>query len=260
METKNKLMFLLLISGASLFLACSKDKDETTSASTTQFNVRMTDAIAAYDSVNIDIIAVEVKTSGGGTVMLNVNPGVYNLLDYANGVDTLIATATIPTATVSQVRLILGPNNSVVVSGVRYPLNTPSAQESGLKLQVHTELQPGIAYTMLLDFDANRSIVTTGSGSYQLKPVIRVITQAANGSIHGIVSPLTALPATVYAIMGNDTVTTTTDATGSFLFQGMTTGSYSIVVLPQPPFTVNTTANVNVSVGILTEVGTIIVI
>src|SRR6185369_10689592 len=117
---KNKtLSFLLTILAISFLSSCTKDKELST-ASTTPFELRMTDAIAAYDAVNIDVTAVEVKTDGGATILLNVNPGVYNLLDYANGNDTLIAVGTIPTSTVSQVRLILGNNNSVVVNGTTY--------------------------------------------------------------------------------------------------------------------------------------------
>ena len=60
-------------------------------------------------------------------------------------------------------------------------LTTPSAQHSGLKLNVHAELTEGITYKILLDFDAARSIVKTGSGAYNLKPVIRTITEATSG-------------------------------------------------------------------------------
>ena len=58
-------------------------------------SVRMTDLPGNYDEVNVDIRGVEV-TGNGGSVTLNINPGIYNLLDYANGVDTLIATGDVP--------------------------------------------------------------------------------------------------------------------------------------------------------------------
>lgn len=251
-----KILLSLLLIG-SIFSSCTKDKETSTVPSTSRFEMRMTDATAAYSAVNIDIQGVEVKTSNGTTVLLNINPGIYNLLDFANGVDTLIATGILATSTISQVRLILGNNNSVVQNGTTYPLNTPSAQESGLKLQVHSVLQPGITYYMLIDFDANRSIVVTGNGQYQLKPVIRVITQAANSSIHGSVAPALALPASVLAIMGIDTVSTSTSATGNFLFQGMASGTYTVIIQPQLPFLNDTISNVNVSTGVVTELGTI---
>jgi hypothetical protein len=61
------------------------------------------------------------------------------------------------------------------VDGVSYPLSTPSAEQSGLKLQVNATLEAGVVYTILLDFDANKSIVVTGNNTYKLKPVVSII-------------------------------------------------------------------------------------
>jgi hypothetical protein len=260
MKRNQILPFLLLLTAESFLFSCTKDKSETTTQNITPFELRMTDATAPYDAVYLDVQGVEVKTDNGASVLLNVNPGIYNLLDYANGNDTLIAVGNIPTSTVSQVRLILGSNNSVLIDSVSYPLNTPSAQESGLKLQVHTALQPGVVYRMLIDFDANRSIVLTGNGTYQLKPVIRVVTQAASGAIHGTVAPALALPAAVLAVNGSDTLSTTTDASGHFLFQGLTAGTYSVTIIPQPPYMTQTITGVSVTTGTLTEVPAVTVI
>lgn len=55
------------------------------------YSVRMTDAPGSYDAVFVDIQGVEVTGSGGETLSLNVNKGIYNLLDFSNGVNTLIA-------------------------------------------------------------------------------------------------------------------------------------------------------------------------
>src|SRR5436190_14387468 len=159
--------FLLLCSVALLLTTACKKEEATSPAGATPVKIRMTDAPAAYDQVNVDIIGVEFKVNSGTTVNLNVNAGVYNLLDFANGVDTLIASADVPSGELSQVRLILGSNNSVVVDGQPHPLATPSAMQSGLKLNVHSTLQPGVLYELLLDFDANQSIVITGNGEYQ---------------------------------------------------------------------------------------------
>ncbi len=43
-------------------------------------------------------------------------------------------------------------------------MKTPSAQQSGLKLNVHEEFLQGVAYEYIIDFDAARSIVKTGNG------------------------------------------------------------------------------------------------
>ena len=241
-----------------LTTACKKE-ESTTTVGTTPVKVRMTDAPASYDQINVDIIGVEFKVNSGTTVNLDVNPGIYNLLDFTNGADTLIASADVPSGELSQVRLILGPNNSIVVDGQPYPLETPSAMQSGLKLNVHSTLQPGVLYELLLDFDANQSIVVEGNGTYKLKPVIRVISVATSGSMHGIIITPTALPATITAT-NNTTLTvysTQTDANGNFLLRGLPSGTYSVTITPEVPFPATTINNVSITIGALTELGPI---
>lgn len=249
---------LALFTGAlMLFAACKKENDTANSTATTPVKVRMTDAPATYEQVNVDIIGVEFKVNSETTVNLDVNAGVYNLLDFVNGADTLIASADVPSGELSQVRLILGTNNSIVVDGQPFPLETPSAMQSGLKLNVHSTLQPGVLYELLLDFDANQSIVVEGNGTYKLKPVIRVISVATSGSISGTITPELALPATISATVGSTTYTTATDANGNFLLRGLPAGTYTVTVTPEAPFTAVTIDNVNVTIGNLTNIGVI---
>ncbi len=83
-----------------------------------------------------------------------------------------------------------------------------------------------------MDFDAARSIVTTGNGSYILKPVIRTVLNAAGGSIAGVVMPYEFRTA-VFAIQGTDTLAgTLTDALGNYLIRGLNAGSYTVSYAP----------------------------
>lgn len=171
---KNLKTIICCASLALVFGACKKDRVGTDATPSTPFYVHMTDAPALYKAVNVDVQGVEV--TGNGTVhQTNMNPGIYNLLDLTGGIDTLIASFQLNMPRVEQIRLILGPNNSVVTNyDISHPLSTPSAQQSGLKIQVHQAIQPGIPYNVLLDFDANESVVDQGNGSFSLKPVIKV--------------------------------------------------------------------------------------
>ncbi len=257
MKTLKTLLGCLLF--FSLASACKKEKDPEPAPSPAQptpYYIRMTDAPAAYSAVNIDLQSVEI-TGNGNTVSLNVNPGIYNLLNFSNGLDTLIATGSLTVDKVQQIRLILGPNNSIITAaGVTHPLKTPSAQQSGLKLQVHQNLQAGVAYYVLLDFDAAQSIVVEGNGDYSLKPVIRTIETALSGAIKGKVSQ-PGVPTTITATSGSQSYSTVANANGDFIISGLPPGTYTVTITPSAPFNASTISNVNVTVGNTTNVGTI---
>lgn len=249
MEALKTVKFFVLAAAVStLWVGCDKDN----SSETTRVKVRMTDAPGNYEQVNVDVTGVEFKMNNSTTVNLNVTEGVYNLLDFVNGLDTLIASADIESGTLSQVRLILGPNNSVKVDGEIYPLSTPSAAQSGLKLNMNSVLTPGVDYNLLLDFDANLSIVNTGNGKYQLKPVIRAISEATTGSVHGSIVTALALPTLVSVSNGTEIYTSVTDVNGNFLVRGLAAGTYTVTVTPQLPFLPVTITNVNVTIGNMT--------
>jgi hypothetical protein len=54
-------------------------------------------------------------------------------------------------------------------------MDTPSAAQSGLKLINGFTVQPGQLTDVVIDFDACKSIVTRGNGTYGLKPVMQMI-------------------------------------------------------------------------------------
>lgn len=224
------LLTLTATFGLLLFSAC--DKDLRTSNDKAEISLRLTDAPAAFDALLLDIRGIEFHTDEAGWVSVDpIVPGIYDILDYRNGADTLLARTTLPVGRLSQVRFVLGDDNAIVVDGVEHPLDVPSGESSGLKFNVHEELMPNGSYEFWTDFDAARSIVQTGNGDYKLKPVIRVFTQLTNGRIKGMVQPMDANPI-VYAISETDTVSAIPEADGFFLLQGLPEGSYTLRVTP----------------------------
>ena len=236
-----------------IFSSCKKDSNSADSSYS--YAVRLTDDPGPYDAVYIDLKAVEIVSGSGKTITLNVHNRIYNLLNFSNGTDTLIAFGTCTDEKVEQIRLILGPNNSIVADGISYPLSTPSAEQSGLKLQVHQVLSAHIGYEVLLDFDANKSIVKTGNGSYKLKPVIRTIEKALTGLIKGNITPA-GISATVSAT-SNDTWYSNVTSSGNFMVMGLYPGIYSVTVTPAPPKSPFIKENVSVVAGQTTDIGTI---
>ncbi len=167
---------------------------------------------------------------------------VIDLLTLTAGSSHILTDQEIESGMLSKVRLVLGGNNSIVIEGLEepIPLKTPSAQQSGLKLHLDTELVAGYSYTFILDWDVQKSIIKAGnSGIYNLKPVIRVVAEANSGTILGRIAdieeteenamPLEAL-VTVYDAsddtFANPGPSTTSNNEGLFMIQGIPEGSY----------------------------------
>ena len=230
----NLLKTLLGLLILSTQIACDENE-----ALTSRIVIKLTDAPANYQEVNIDIQEVRVnldenEEESGWTSLDGINAGIYNLLDLTNGLDTVLAEGEVPAGFISQVRLVLGPNNSLVIDDQQIDLKTPSAQQSGLKINLKQELTAGITYTILLDFDAARSVVEAGnSGNYNLKPVIKAVAEALDGSISGTISPAED-QAVVFAIQASDTLGSSfTDESGGFLVRGLEAGGYDLHIQPQ---------------------------
>ncbi len=246
-----KIVFVLAM--AAVLAGCSKE----TNTGTAKLTFKLTDAPAAYDKLNIDIQGISVIVNDT-VINLNVEPAVINLLDLVNGKDTIIADQQIPAGKLSQIRLILGSNNTIVTGSSTFALSTPSAQQSGLKLNVQKDLTGGVAYAYTIDFDAARSVVKTGNDTYILKPVLRVITDAVSGAIKGVVSPAKSKPA-LYAISSKlDTITTFADTiSGQYFFKGVPAGTYKLNLVPVSPYTEKTLTDIIVSNGLVTAVDTV---
>jgi hypothetical protein len=246
--------FLLL---SVVWFACSTDETRS------RLEVRLTDSPGDYEEVNIDIQGVEIHRSEGnqksGWVSLDVAEGVYNILTLTNGLDTLLGSAELPSGRISQIRLILGTNNTVKVDGNVYTMDTPSAQQSGLKLNVQTQMSPGVTYVITLDFDAARSVSLNGSGGYKLKPVIRAIAEATSGALKGKVTPVDAYPA-VFALDGTDTVASAySDSLGFFLLRAVPPGTYKVTFDPKPGYLPAQVEDVTVSLGVTNDLGEIVI-
>lgn len=249
-----KTLFIMVSSIGLFFMVSCNDSDE---KGTATVNVRLTDGPAAYNAVNVDIQKIEINSNGSWTALNFPNPGIYNLLNFKNGTDVVLGQAVLPEGTVSQMRMVLGPNNSLVVNGITYPLQTPSAQQSGLKFNWHQTLSANGAYTVWIDFDAARSIVTTGNGSYILKPVIRTFSELTNGQIKGYVQPQAA-QAVVHAIMASDTIATAIpNPDGFYMLSGLPQGSYTVSydAANNTGYVDENVSNVSVTFGQISDLG-----
>jgi len=144
-----------------------------------RLTIRLTDDPGDYQQVNLDLLQVRahlVDNSGADTWYdLATIAGIYDLLALQNGIDTLIVYDSLPPGELQQLRLILASNNTVMVDSALAELKVPSGSSAGLKISLQQILVRDSLSTVVLDLDADKSVVPKGNGGYNLKPVIRVL-------------------------------------------------------------------------------------
>jgi hypothetical protein len=230
---------------ALIVTACGSSSSDSPSGT---LGISLTDAPAAgFDKVNVTVVKVRVHQSSAasendsGWYDITLNPArKINLLDLTNGVLADLGQTALPVGHYTQLRLVISANtgsaldNSVVLSGTtaEIPLVTPSAMRSGIKLIHEFDVAAGQHVDLVLDFDAMKSIVPRGSGSYALKPVISVIPTVLNG-IGGFIDTTQAGSNTMISAEMNGAVVRTVSPnsqTGEFFLGRLAPGAYNVVI------------------------------
>jgi hypothetical protein len=211
----------------------------------------LTDAPACgYDAVHITVERIRVHQSDGAAdsdsgwhdIVLQPAQRV-DLLSLTNGVLLELGEVALPAGKYTQLRLVLAGNgsatplaNSVIpAGGSETALDTPSAQQSGLKLKANIDVPAGKVVDFVLDFDACKSVVKRGnSGKYNLKPVVTVIPLLSDAGLRvaGYVDLSIASGATSVSVQagGMPVKATTPDAKGLFVLYPVPIGNYTLVV------------------------------
>lgn len=135
-------------------------------------DVLLTDAPGDFDAVWVNISSVEIESADTGWQTLTDTPQQFDLLQLQNDVTAALGGATLEPGTYGQLRLIVDAA-SVVVGGVESPLEIASGAETGIKIPLDQTLAENMTYTLTLDYDAGKSVKTTGQG-YLMTPVIQV--------------------------------------------------------------------------------------
>ena len=254
MRMKKFTGFLMAILAVTVLFSCSND--DSNGDGSARVKVRMTDAPGDYKAVFVNVVDVMIKSDASATEedgwvsLAGVQTGMYNLLTLTGGVTQLLADAEVEAGYLSEIRLVLGGDNYLILNDdSRQELSTPSAQQSGLKIKVDQELEAGEEYEFLLDFDVDKSIVSAGnSGGFILKPVIRATAISETGIIIGAVHP-TNFQSEITAQSATNTISAYTNAEGEFALNGVPAGIYKVTVTPSllSGFQVKTMNNIEVS-------------
>jgi len=244
--SKSKSLTWLVVSLLAVLVAgCGSSSDGGAAPGT--LGVSLTDAPACgFDAVNVTVVKVRVHQSSSasdndaGWTDITLNPArKINLLNLTNGVLDNLGETPLPAGHYTQLRLVLDPNtgmsftNSVVPSGgIETTLVTPSAVQSGIKLVNAFDVASGQRVDLVLDFDACKSVVQRGNGTYALKPVIKVIPFVLNG-INGFVDTTLPSSSVMVTAQQNGVVVQSTApnaTTGEFFLARLAPGNYDIAL------------------------------
>jgi hypothetical protein len=263
---------------------CSKSSD-TTSTTSDKVSVYLTDDPSMYDNVFIDIRYVEVKIQEGYKNedhvgdkdddaddhfddndddhsndgiskdrfgkwdTLAIRPGVYDILKLRNGIDTLFAQGAVK-GRVRKIRLTLGDNNSIVKSGVSYPLALHSGVNKYVYVKIHNRHHDRISADHIgiwIDFDIANSIVEQNNHFF-LKPFLKPFCEGQFGRVSGKV-----FPADAHALIGisnvNDAGVAIANKSGEYKIRGLEAGTYSITFKGLNGYNDTTLTNIKVAKG-----------
>lgn len=180
-----------------------------TTANTGKLSLSMTDASTdQYKAVYVTVKEIDIHNSldAEGTWTTVVTPNrTINLLDLANGVRQELGLVSMTAGHYTQLRLIIGTDkdgginilsqahpfaNYVIDDSNNYhELKIPSGFQTGVKIVHEFDINENGTTELILDFDASQSVVVAGnSGTYLLKPTIKVLDSILLSIISGTVT------------------------------------------------------------------------
>lgn len=137
-----------------------------------------------YIAVNITIymiqvhLAVDGEEGEGEWIEWELKEkNVFDLIQLKNdGISELFSEKELEPGKYTQIRLFVIYASVDIESGESgVPVEIPSAYQTGLKLVHPFEIVEGEITKLTIDFDAEKSIIKTGNGSYKLMPVIKIV-------------------------------------------------------------------------------------
>ncbi|MEO8416022.1 MAG: DUF4382 domain-containing protein, partial [Ginsengibacter sp.] len=244
---KSAVIFLITFSIVAL-AACKKDNGQVNGGTSSVSLYLSDDPSLIFDHLFLDIQKVEVKAEDdseaeneieheaehdvndrngstlGGWVSISIRPGIYDLLKFRNGLDTILGTGNFSAnKNLRKIRITLGQNNHGVLNGATVPLVVKDKDNViVLKLDEATASSGENSLHISIDIDASRSVRQHGN-EFELKPQASSFNRVNSGGIEGRVLPADA-HAVIFAINGTDTSSAIPEQEGEFKIRGLKNG------------------------------------
>lgn len=194
--------------------------------------------------VRVHMSASAADADGGWQEIVLATPQRIDLLSLSNGGLQLLGQTALPAGRYQQLRLVLEPNSAAAplanavqpIGGSEIALETPSALQSGLKLNANLDVSANQVADFAIDFEACKSVLRAGnSGRYLLKPVLSLIPLIGDAGqrIVGYLDARLAGGGATVSVQSNGQVlrATPTDASGRFVLYPVPAGTYELVIV-----------------------------
>lgn len=250
-----KIKYLLPLALFSAFLWSCQDLDSSPKA---LVNILLIDAPAKWDSVVVEIRGIELEfvpnSRQGGDVQRIFLPyelgnKQVDISQFVGGRSLILTRKEMQLGLITGITLRLGTGNSLYLNKEKFPLELPGGKIDYFQ-SLNIDLEQGISYDIVLDFDLGKSIQVTRTNPLALKfnPTITAFSGFGKGELTGTTSPAEIRPV-IYAITKTDSISTHTNPSGNFLFR-LEPGTYTIFIDPKDPrYNTDTLFNVVVEAG-----------
>lgn len=182
---------LLLASVLILALGCGGGSEGARAPAEARMSVSLAGAPTPdFKQINLDVQRVEISEAGSAWTVLAEPKRILDLRALSGGTTFLLASgASLPPGRYTQLRLVLGNRNTVVLADESSQgLTVAPGQLAGIKVGVNLDVAAGSTRNVTLDFDGSHSIQvrTQGSGSeYLLQPLVQAHDTQLTGSLNG---------------------------------------------------------------------------
>lgn len=185
----------LVASGVMLFVGLSACDDDGSSVSTGKATFKVTDAAVDAEQVSgvyLSVSEIQAKSNGElRTIMTFDTPKEFDVMAYQNGETYLLGEGELEPGSYSDFRFIIsGASDSYLMmkDGTRENLEIPSGATSGYKLKGTVDVAANMTTELVADIDLRKALVTTGEGTFKLRPTARILMEENTGTIKGEVS------------------------------------------------------------------------
>ncbi len=167
------LIIIILLSG------CIPSADRKSQSNGT-LKVSIHDAPFMKEGMSVDALDITIKridiirTSDQKIITLSDKEQTMDILKITKSNPVVLSLTSLEPGEYDQLRLVVSEENIITVDGVKQSINIPSGEQTGVKLNGPFIIPAGKMFELLIDFDAQKSVLYTKGKGFKLKPVINV--------------------------------------------------------------------------------------